>query len=281
MTLPPDSHVHTEWSWDAVEGSMERTCARAVAMGLPAVAFTEHVDHTRWTVLFTDDDADSDHLRRLVSADGVLTPPPLDVGGYLDCVQRCRDRFPELRIVSGVELGDPHWHAAPVAAVLDAGRFELVLGSLHCLRVDDAFFEPPVLFRRLTTADVMRGYLAEAAELIERCGSFSVLAHIDYPVRYWPRNASPFDPAEFEDEFRHALRLLAESGRALEVSTRVPLHPEIVRWWREEGGAQVTFGSDAHDPLGLAAGFGVAATMVEAHGFRAGRHPYDVWTRGS
>jgi histidinol-phosphatase (PHP family) len=30
--------------WAAPEDSMERTCARAVQLGLPAVAFTEHVD---------------------------------------------------------------------------------------------------------------------------------------------------------------------------------------------------------------------------------------------
>jgi histidinol-phosphatase (PHP family) len=39
VVLPADSHVHTEWSWDAPDGSMERTCARAVEIGLPAIAF--------------------------------------------------------------------------------------------------------------------------------------------------------------------------------------------------------------------------------------------------
>ena len=33
---------------------MEATCARAVELGLPAVAFTEHVDHTRWLVAESD-----------------------------------------------------------------------------------------------------------------------------------------------------------------------------------------------------------------------------------
>jgi histidinol phosphatase-like PHP family hydrolase len=49
--LPPDRHVHTEWSWDAPEGSMERTWARAVNLGLRSVAFTDHADFTPWTVL--------------------------------------------------------------------------------------------------------------------------------------------------------------------------------------------------------------------------------------
>ena len=44
MTLPADSHVHSEWSWDAARGSMAGACARAVELGLPAVAFTDHAD---------------------------------------------------------------------------------------------------------------------------------------------------------------------------------------------------------------------------------------------
>ena len=48
--LPPDGHVHTEWSWDAAAGSMERSCARAVALGLPSIAFTEHADFTGWLI---------------------------------------------------------------------------------------------------------------------------------------------------------------------------------------------------------------------------------------
>ncbi len=49
-TVPPDNHVHTEWSWDAAAGSMEASCARALELGLPSIAFTEHVDATRWVL---------------------------------------------------------------------------------------------------------------------------------------------------------------------------------------------------------------------------------------
>ena len=47
---PPDGHVHSEWSWDAPGGSMQRTCAWAVDIGLACVAFTEHADFTSWTL---------------------------------------------------------------------------------------------------------------------------------------------------------------------------------------------------------------------------------------
>lgn len=276
MALPTDSHVHSEWSWDALDGSMERTCARAVGMGLPAVAFTEHADYTTWTLTPSDIHED---LQGLVAPDGTLVPPALDLNGYLECVDRCRDRYPDLRILSGVEFGQPHWHRDIAAKMVDTAGFDRVLGSLHVLPVGDRFFEPPELFKLRLAADVLRDYLAEVARLIADSDVFAVLAHIDYVVRYWPADVGPYDPRAFEDEFRHALRVLADNGRALEVNTAIPLHPEIVGWWRDEGGDAVTFGSDAHEPTALARGFAEAAAMVEAQGFRPGRHPYDVWTR--
>ena len=45
--LPADNHVHTEWSYDTTDqASMARSCEQAVAIGLPAVSFTEHLEFT-------------------------------------------------------------------------------------------------------------------------------------------------------------------------------------------------------------------------------------------
>lgn len=176
VTLPSDSHVHSEWSWDAPQGSMERSCAWAVDIGLPAIAFTEHDRHR-------------------------------------------------------------------------------------------------------PAAEVVRQYLAEIASLVTGSDVFSVLAHVDYPVRFWPVQAGRFDPSAFEAEFRHALRATAQSGRALEVNTAMPLHSTVLRRWHEEGGEAITFGSDAHEPSAVARSFRDATDMAEAHGFRPGRNPYDLWIR--
>ncbi len=257
---------------------MEQTCARAVDMGLPAVVFTEHVDFTAWMVIAGELD-DHEHLKQFVTPHGTLAPPKFNLDGYLECLQRCRDQFPSLRIISGVELGEPHWHGDEAASLLDAGQFDRVLGSLHCLPLGQQFAEPPNLYRHRPAAEVIREYLAEIPRLIKSSDAFGVLAHIDYPIRYWPAPAGPFDPNAFQEEFRHALRTVADSGRALEVNTRGPLHPEIVRWWHAEGGEAVSFGSDAHSPTGIAHRFTEATAMVEAQGFRPGRHPYDFWTR--
>ena len=80
-------------------------CRRALKIVLPALAFTEHLDLTGWVI---DPEELLDHLRPLVGDNGLLIPEPLDVAGYLESVERCRRQFPELRILSGVEFGQPH-----------------------------------------------------------------------------------------------------------------------------------------------------------------------------
>jgi histidinol-phosphatase (PHP family) len=279
VSLPCDSHVHTEWSWDTPVGDMAASCVRAVALGLPAIAFTEHLDHTVWRIA-VEGPYVMDHLTAIAEPDGMLTPPAFDAAGYLAAIELCRERFPDLRILSGLELGEPHRHAGQITQVLAAGRFDRVLGSLHTLADQGTFAEPWGIYPHRDAHEVVREYLAGVATMMAASGMFAVLAHIDYPVRSWPaERAGPFDPAMFEEEFRHALRATAESGRALEFNTRLPLDATILSWWHEEGGDAVTFGSDAHLPRDVAHGFADAARLAEAHGFRPGRNPYDLWGR--
>ncbi len=280
-TLPPDDHTHTEFSWDAWQGSMLGSCARAVEIGLPAIAFTEHVDWSRWTVPQGLRDRAAEAGRDLVDPEGRFAPPPFDVDGYLASVETCRERFPQLRIVTGVEVGEPHLFGGEVRHLLAGGSFERVLASLHVLTVegtprlvDTLFGDGPA---ELRSDEIVRAYLREAAAMVaDLPDAVQVLAHVDYPARRWPGH---FDPADFEEEFREVLRALAETERALEINTRVPLAPSILGWWRDLGGRAVSFGSDAHQPDAVAAGFVEAAAMAEAHGFRADRAPTDFWWR--
>lgn len=284
MALPADSHVHSEWSWDTggptsptAVATMERTCSRAVKIGLPAVIFTEHLDFTGWTIDAVDV---MENQIPLITPGGTLEPPPLDVGGYLDSIERCRQQFPGLRILTGVEFGQPHRDSEAAADLLDLTELDRVNGSLHTLQVGDQFFEPPTLYRMWPPDRVIWEYLAEVPPMMTSPAEFEVFTHIDYAARYWPTEvAGPFDATRFEDGFRQAMRSVAQSGRALELNTRGWLRPWIPRWWSEEGGQAVSFGSDAHTEDLLANNFPEAMAMAEYHGFRPGRRVEDLWLR--
>src|SRR6266550_4513190 len=189
VALPPDLHVHTEWSYDGRRGSMERSCERAIELGLPAIAFTDHAD------------------------------------------------------------------------------FVKVHEDQYCVDL----------------AGATRAYFGEVLAMLEAGQPFETLAHLDYPKRYWKEGAPPYKEQDFEPEIRAVLKAAARTGRVLEVNTtrgdRLCPDLTVVRWWRELGGQAVQYGSDAHSPDKVAAGFAVATQMVEAAGFKRARDPVSLWRR--
>jgi len=260
--------VHTQFSWDAPRGDMEATCRRALEIGLPAIAFTEHAD-------FTGGGYDDFH--------------PLDVAAYLAEVERCRARFPGLRVLAGVELGQPHRFPAEAGAVLGCGPLDTVLGSVHCVPWDGGLVDTSMkgLLAPDRAPDVFHIYLAELLALLESDLAFHTLAHLDYPKRFWPHAELPFREADHEEELRAVLRAAARRDAALELNTTRgadPLRglcpgPTVLGWWVEEGGRALTMGSDAHDPDRIAGGFELARQLAEAAGFRPNDDPAACWRR--
>jgi histidinol-phosphatase (PHP family) len=272
--LPADGHVHSQWSYDTDgQASMAGACARAVAIEVPAVAFTEHLDFTAWSA--------ADPFASSGLADSRWEAiRPLDLTGYLACVADCRRRYPGLRILSGVEAGEPHLFAASARSVISGASLDRILGSLHAIAHEGRLIDVDAAFAVLPADEVMHRYLAELARLVDGSTLFEVLAHFDYARRYWPPEAGLFDLGAFEEEHRVVLRALARSGRVLEINTGSPLASvELLGWWHDEGGRAVSFGSDAHVPWLVGDQFALAASIAEAAGFRPGRDQFDFWRR--
>src|SRR5262245_35376538 len=126
---------------------MEATCRRALEIGLPAIAFTEHADFT---------------------GGGQGDFRPLDVAAYLEEVERCRTLFRDLRVLSGFELGQPHRFPAETAAVLAAGPVDRILGSVHCVPWEGDLVDTSVegLLTPGRAPVVFRAYLAELVALL-------------------------------------------------------------------------------------------------------------------
>ena len=252
---------------------MARSCEQALALGVPAVAFTDHLDFT--------DPMDGDQI----VAEG-LDPHRyqrmrlLDVPGYLAAIDECRQRYPGLRILSGAEIGEAHLFGASARQTATAAGFDRILGSLHAIPLDGRLTAADDLFRLLPADEAMSRYFAEVLRLIAGSDLFEVLAHLDFPRRMWPLSAGPYAEKSFEPEYRAVLRALAGSGRILELNTKSPLvSVELLRWWRDVGGTAVSFGSDAHQPWRVADKFQQAVDIAEAAGFSPGRDPFDFWRR--
>jgi histidinol-phosphatase (PHP family) len=242
---------------------MEEACRRADRLGVPAIAFTEHADH-------------------------VVGAPPFDVEAYGESVDRCRSLFPELRILTGVELGEPHRFPGATDALLRSYEFEVVLGSCHSIPRGDelVWIGQEGLLGPAVAHENVRAFFEETLLLVERMPVFAALTHLDLPKRFWPHDQLPYSIGAFEEECRAVLRAAAKAGLALEINTNAGKlghgpcpGPEVVTWWRQEGGTAVTFGSDAHRPDDILAGFIVVRAMAEGAGFRPSGHRFGFWLR--
>lgn len=259
-----DLHVHSEWSWDAPRGAMAASCRQALDLGLKAVSFTDHADYSQ-----------------------LSQGARLDVEGYLESVERCRREFPGLAIMTGVELGEPHRFRAEAEDVLARGDFDLVLGSVHSVIVDGQVLEVSELDddQAIGPAALVRSYCEEIVQLIEGPVPFEVLTHFEYHRRFWPQSWPPYRSQDHRESIEQVLRAAARRGLVLEFNTTRggdPDHalcpgPEVLTWWREAGGKAISFGSDAHDPTKLAAGFGRAAGLADRVGFTPSQARVGIW----
>lgn len=245
-----DLHTHTRFSADG-SASLETMCRRAIDLGLRQVAFTEHVDYVPADIGY-----------------GFFRP-----AAFLDEVARCRKLFGDrLTLLAGVEIGEVDRFRPQVDELLAAYPFDLVIGSLHWVE-DDLVFEPSYFHGR-SEESAFRGYFA-AVERLCRGGGFDVLGHLDVVKRYGYDVYGRADLSPFEEDIRPILQAIIDNGIALEVNTSTCRRPVnrtspdalVLGWYREMGGEAVTFGSDAHRPADLAAGWDHASEMIRAAGF--------------
>jgi histidinol-phosphatase (PHP family) len=244
---------------------MEATCWRALEQGLKVVAFSEHADYSE-----------------------VCGGARLDAEAYLEAVEACRKNFPRLSIWTGVELGEPHRHQTEAEGVLARGHFDLVLGSVHSVVAGGVALEMSELGPEpaIGPEALMQGYCDELVRLIEGPVQFEILTHFEYPRRFWPLGWPPYESGDHWELIQEALAAAAHRGLALEFNTTrggspgrsLCPAPEVLGWWRQAGGTALSFGSDAHEPAQLAAGFERAAELAAQAGFKPSLARVGIWS---
>ena len=236
MAILIDYHVHTDNSFDS-KASMQHMCQQAMNIGLRELAFTDHFNN---------------HIL------------DIDIGYYnpdrfFDDIRMCRQTFPSLTILAGIEVGEPHRWASKVQPVLAKYPYDVVLGSLHWVGRDNMF--QPQYFLTRDPRQAYINYFDELLTMIKQ-GDFDILAHMDLPKRVGYEVYKSFDVNEFEPQIRAIWQACIDKGITPEINTkglRMGVHdlhpaPLALAWYVEMGGRQLTIGSDAHHPDSLASG---------------------------
>lgn len=247
-----DYHMHSTFSPDG-HVPPEALCRQALAVGLTEIAITEHAEwRPGWA------------------------PGLPRAAEFMAAIEQCRATFgPQgLRVLAGVEVGNPHEHPDEVHALLAAHPFDVVLGSLHWLHGENIHHE--ACFAGRCADDLYADYFTEMGRMVGRA-DIDVVAHFDRIFWRGTLLGFPCDPQRCEPIVRGALAAIVRQNVALELNTKfLALEPGwsaalvvVLRWFREMGGSRVVLGSDAHCPEMIGRNLARGAELLRAAGFEA------------
>ncbi len=232
-----DCHIHSDNSNDA-HHSVTLICEKAVTKGLRAISITDHCECLKY--------AEKQYATTCRQSNFEVLKARAVFEG-------------QLAISSGVEIGNPTRDLIATNDVLK-NRFDFVVASVHRIKGKKKGFKALDYLREGNKPELlMPRYLDDIIETVDWNG-FDALAHLTYPLRYFPANLiSDYDIFSERERIEYILKTLASNGKALEINTlsneyvtstvTSSMHPcfEIVKLFKELGGEYITVGSDAHD----------------------------------
>ncbi|MBQ9940704.1 MAG: histidinol-phosphatase HisJ family protein [Clostridia bacterium] len=239
-----DYHIHSEYSFD-VYGVDKQVrifdiCETALKKGLTQIAITDHYDINTVEQGFIMG-LDFESRRR-------------------DIIRAKKAYEGKLKVLCGIELGQPHQVPEKAKQILKENKFDYVIASYHNnVDVPDFYIlDYPNIDRQLLV-QYYEDYLCQTIDHIKwGIGRISTLGHLGYPIRYYIRNGlggilNPYDP-KYMKITKEIFNLLIKNDIALEVNTsgwRQGMNNSMafdgmVQYYIDMGGKLLTVGSDSH-----------------------------------
>lgn len=251
MQLAADYHMHTPLCRHA-HGEPTEYAARAAALGLPEIGFSDHNP-------MSEDDFD-DWRMRLDQLDS-----------YVEAVEKARREHPQLTIRLALEVdflpGCEDW----VRDLAVRHPWDYFIGSVHYLNrgwdIDN-----PAKRARWDAGDRWEIWSAYTDLLRQAAASglFEIIGHADLCKKFGHRPDR--DPTPL---FRPFLETAAKQGVAVELNTaglrkdcREIYPAKSILTLAQEEGVAITFGSDAHAPGEVGADFAAAVALSRSVGYR-------------
>lgn len=255
--MPPylaDYHTHTHISGDSRSTLLENL-TQAQRIGLPELCMTEH-----WNLL---------------NQKGERLPTHYDFTPSLQQWAELKDTWSgRVEVRLGIELGNSTVDTSAVEACLHRPELDFVIGSLHSMGPSRGgvgiFTCAKSCTDQALAHTILEDYIQQMEELVQ-AGTFDVLGHIIYPLRYFPAQFQ-LSLAPWRDRLDGILKQVIDSGKGMEFNTS---QGSTIRQWtplltqyRALGGEIITLGSDAHRPEYIGAGFDQAVELLRTLGYR-------------
>lgn len=226
-----DLHCHTTYSTDG-DQTLKALCQRADALKLDGVAIT-------------------DHLETGYVDPAWATPPDFEKREAE--IREERKKYPQMKIWSGVEIGDDLKTRKQIMETLEKGKFDFHLLSLHLVNGVDPYLGE--YFEGRSQESAYREYAEALGRSILTFPDFDAVAHLGYVAKFapYPKESRSFCMRHGREVMEEVLKFLIRNEKALEINcSTCAMYGEpnpgedIIKRYIERGGRLFTFGSDAH-----------------------------------
>lgn len=257
-----DYHVHSSFSSDS-KAPMEQTIEMAISKGLERICFTDHMDL---------------HYPKAPGGYDFI----FDLDDYIDKLDRLKLKYGDkIKIMTGIELGlQPHIKN-DLYSLSQSKSFDFVIGSTHVIDNIDPYY-PDYWVDKTVKQGIKIYYETILSNCREMAECFDVYGHIDYIIRYIPKDIkdnlaqAEYSYESFADLIDEILITIISMGKGIEFNSsgfKYGLghpHPEqsILNRYYELGGEIITVGSDAHISDHIAYDFSKAEAILKETGFK-------------
>ena len=258
-----DQHLHSEFSVDSEEKA-EAYLLKARSRGVTRFITTEHVE-------FDWNNENVDYVPDF-SAQRALN----------EVLQR---KFPEIKIMQGVEIGYRTELLPRIKKLLTKNDFDLINLSVHDYKGFDMYFYDP----KTVGADKMLRYNFE--KIAEAAGGeidYDVLCHVDYAFKSAYHYDKSLKIDLYEDFLKKIFSIVIERGKALEINLKVQRsinsrgHVDyLLSLYRSLGGKYLTLSGDSHSVEDYLFSVEKYAAIIKENGFDSlrffdHRKPFDA-----
>jgi len=238
---------------------MDEVIRKAIDKGYAEIAFSDHFD--------------------LVPSEIAIYGVP-SYYGITKSIDQMRQKYPSIRILKGVELGEYHNCYKTVDKILSIDPPDVKIGAIHILHPLEEGSKMKVNIslplKHDVTPRLIRAYYRENLDLVKH-GGFDILAHLGVYKRYL--SAQP-DESCAQDIIEEIFRIIIEKGIILEVNLSgrrkrygnyIPEIGYLEKYYRM-GGRKISIGSDTHSIDDFDEFFDEATTLLIGElGFQGAR----------
>ncbi len=258
MKIICDTHVHSDNSFDG-ESSVIEICEAAVKKGINTVVITDHMEAPE---IRLGDKSVYGNARKSIAQ------------SVADVEKHSGKYEGKLRLLKGMELGEPMHIPKLTKKALEIADFDFILASVHNLKDEEDFYY--LEYNENNVGGLLERYFDEILDTAENA-EFDSLAHLTYPLRYiYERTDIKPDINKYSEVIDKIFKALIKRDKALEVNTSGLFKPigttlpdiNLVRRFKELGGKYVTVGSDAHNANDLGKGVEKGIELVKTCGFK-------------